>query len=306
MSNSPIDYDSLATRLTDTLQSVDVSSLQQWGETDSTTKDANLAEHAIHETLNEIGTHLEGGQGFEVWSSTTEKNDILDRIYSAELDGSASDRDEESVVEESLEEELVDEESAVEDPLDDDGLMWGYPDQVNDAPVYDWRTDSSAKCCSCLEDQPVEDVWQAPCEHLYCNGCLEVLVNEWYKSTRAPECCGIPMPWEDYKSNINSELAAALDAKKEELDSHDRIYCWERTCSTFIGAAGISPGAATATCGVCKRVTCTTCKAASHMGGCVPDASISNELEQAEQEGWKRCPRCRMVGERVDGCPHMT
>ena len=281
MSNPPIDYDSLAARLADTLQSIDVSSLQQWGETDSTTEDADLAEHAIHQTLNEISTHLEGGRGFKVSASTAEKHESLARRYGAEVDG--SDRGEESVVEELVEEEPVDEIPIFEDPLINYGVMWGDPDQVNE-------------CCSCFEQQPVEDVWQAPCQHLYCKACLDVLVDEWYKSTRAPECCGIPMPWEDYKSNINSELATALDAKKEELDSHDRIYCWERTCSTFIGAAGTATGSATATCGVCKRVTCTTCKAASHMGGCVPDASISNELEQAEQEGWKRCPRCRMVG----------
>jgi hypothetical protein len=228
MSDPPIDYDSLAARLADTLQSIDVSSLQQWGDTDSTTEDTDPAtDYAIHKTLGEIGTHLEDGRGFEVWSSTTEEHDIFARRYGADVDG--SDREEESVGEESVEEEPVNEDAVDEGP-DGDGLLWEDQDQVNDASAYDWRSDPFAKCCSCFEEhQPVEDVWQAQCEHIYCNACLEVLVNEWYKSTRAPACCGIPMPWEDFKTHINSDLAAALDAKREELESHDRIYCWDQT-----------------------------------------------------------------------------
>jgi hypothetical protein len=153
---------------------------------------------AILETLNEISTHLGGGRGFDVWSSTTEEHDILARRYGADVDG--SDREEESVVEDSVDEEPVDEnavdegpdgdgllwedqdqvnEDAVDEGPDGDGLLWEDQDQVNDTSAYDWRSDPFAKCCSCFEEyQPVEDVWQAPCDHLYCNACLEVLVNE--------------------------------------------------------------------------------------------------------------------------------
>jgi hypothetical protein len=203
-------------------------------------------------------------------------------------------------------EDAVGGESVVEAEDDDGGLIWEYPGQVSDASVYDWRQNAFVGCNSCFDQKPVEEVWEAPCAHIYCDVCLEILVQNWYTSTRAPACCGTVLPWEDYKSTINPELAAALDAKKEELDSKDRTYCSEQTCSTFIGAQDISADTATATCSVCKKVTCTKCKAASHTGDCVPDATISNELEQAEQEGWKRCRQCRMVVEREDGCPHMT
>jgi hypothetical protein len=110
MSDPPIDYDGLAARLADTLQSIDVSSLQQWGDTDSTTKDTDPAtDYAILETLNEISTHPGDGRGFDVWSSTTEERDILARRYGADVDG--SDHEEEPVVEDSVDEEPVDEDA---------------------------------------------------------------------------------------------------------------------------------------------------------------------------------------------------
>ena len=194
-------------------------------------------------------------------------------------------------------------EPGAEDDLDEEDY-WEQPDQANDASVPDWRLDPFVGCNICFEQKSVEDVWDAPCQHIHCNVCLEILVRSWYTSTRAPKCCDAVLAWEDFKHQIDPELVAAIDAKREELDSNNRIYCSERTCSTFIGAQDISGD--TATCSACQKQTCTSCKATSHTGGCVPDASISNELEHAEQEGWKRCGQCQMVVERVDGCPHMT
>jgi hypothetical protein len=336
MSDLPTDVDSLTARLADTLQSVDVSSVQERGEADNATEGANLAiEHAIREPLDEHSTHV-SGRGFrEVLAPTSGE---IDRGYGTDIE--LSDRDRDHAIDSRLEpfreagrrvlrlqftfthlepavplhgnlqeaEDAVGGDSVVDDEDEDEdgGLIWEYPGQVSDAPVYDWRLNAFVGCNSCFERKPVEDVWETPCEHIYCDVCLEILVQNWYTSTRAPACCGTVLPWEDYKSTVNPELTAALDAKKEELDSKDRTYCPERTCSTFIGAQDISVDNATATCSVCSKVTCTTCKAASHTGDCVPDASISNELEQAEQEGWKRCCQCRMVVEREDGCPHMT
>jgi hypothetical protein len=250
-----------------------------------------MTDRAIHSTLEQLRTHL-SGPGFEVMSHSTAEQGRA-RRYGAEVDWSDLDR----------EEDLVDEEPVDEEPVNEEVGWEGEP--INNDPVREWDPNLFTRCDSCFEYNPVEDFWNAPCTHNYCNVCLEVLVQNWYTSTCAPACCHEVFPWEDYKPKVNSELAATLDAKREELDSHDRIYCAEKTCSTFIGAADISGDGATGTCSACGKVTCTICKAVSQPDGCEPDASMSNELQQAGQEGWKRCRECRMVVEREDGCPHM-
>ena len=325
MSDPPFDID--AARLADTLQPVNLSSTQQGGESDSTAEGADLAtENVFHETLDESrmsSRHL-SNRGFEFPAPTTE---ALDERYDVEADLGRDGDD--AIVRRleilrgasgrvvrrleftaaprlenpNVEDPLADGEPGAEDDLDEEDY-WEQPDQANDASVPDWRLDPFVGCNICFEQKSVEDVWEAPCQHIHCNVCLEILVRSWYTSTRAPKCCDAVLAWEDFKHQIDPELVAAIDAKREELDSNNRIYCSERTCSTFIGAQDVSGD--TATCSACQKQTCTSCKAASHAGDCVPDASISNELEHAEQEGWKRCGQCQMVVERVDGCPHMT
>jgi hypothetical protein len=337
MSDLPSDIDNLADRLADTLQSVDVSSIQQRDEADNATEGANLAtERAIQETLlHERGTDFPG-RGLRVPAPRIGE---LDGRYGTDVELSDDDRDY-AMIDRRLDafwedglrvlrlgltvdhlepavplhgnsqeaEDAVGGESVVEDEPDREALIWEDEDQENNDDAeeyYDWRSDPLA-CIACREKKPLEDIWEAPCQHRYCGVCLEVMVQYWYKSSRAPECCRTVLPWEEYKSKINPELVAALDAKREELDSTDRFYCSEQTCSAFISEQDISADTATATCSVCKKQTCTKCKVAYHLGDCVPDASVSDVLKQAEEEGWKKCPRCQIFVERVWGCPHMT
>jgi len=311
MSNPPVDFDSMVERLGIIMRSLEVH--QRWREANSTSEDTDPAtEHAIHETLHETSTRLEG-PGVEAPAPT---NGELDRGYGAGVE--LSDRDSDYAVDARFDDlrragilrmRLQFDAAPLlvnpnpEDPLAD-GRSGDEDELGREGWQHDWRLDPFVGCNICFEQRPVEDVWEAPCEHLHCSTCLEILVKNLYTSTRAPACCGEVLPWEEYKFKVTPELATALDAKKEELDSNNRIYCWERTCSTFIGAQGISGH--TATCSACQKQTCTKCKATAHAGDCAPDVSISHELEHAEQEGWKRCSQCRMVVEREDGCPHMT
>lgn len=163
-------------------------------------------------------------------------------------------------------------------------------------------------CVSCEDSYPSEVVWQAPCSHHYCVGCLEQLhrASMTDDALYPPRCCRREMPWEDVRSKINNRLATTFGGKKEELDTHVglRTYCSDASCARFIGAAHIVHD--TATCSSCSQATCTMCKSAWHEGDCPADSALQLTLRLAEDRGWQRCRRCRSIVDLTFGCHHIT
>jgi len=203
----------------------------------------------------------------------------------------------------------VEENPVEENPVEQDPWVV-EEDPVEEDPATKTTEDDHAnlhQCAICFGYEPAEGIWEAPCEHLYCSNCLGRLVSNWYPATRPPMCCGQAFLWDDLKAGISEELAATVDNKREELESRDRTYCPEPTCSAFIGADHIDTATATATCPTCGKAVCTECKAASHSGECVTvtDESEIEVLAQACTEGWQTCRNCQMLVVREGGCPHM-
>lgn len=163
-------------------------------------------------------------------------------------------------------------------------------------------------CVSCEDSYPSEEVWQAPCSHHYCIGCLEQLHRACMsdETLYPPRCCRNEMPWDDVRQKINGRLANSFQEKKEELDTHvgQRTYCSNASCAQFIGAAAIANEVAL--CPACNTSTCTMCKAASHDGDCPADSALHDTLRLAQERGWQRCRRCRSVVALTFGCHHIT
>lgn len=165
-----------------------------------------------------------------------------------------------------------------------------------------------ADCVSCEDRFRVGEVFQAPCSHYYCNGCLEQLHASAMRDETLypPRCCRHPMPWEAVRSRLSDRLASNFETRKEELDTNptDRTYCSGPDCQVFIGPDAIVGDLAT--CPACNRNTCKTCKAAMHDGDCPQDEALQQTLELAREEGWGRCGQCKRIVELTVGCFHMT
>lgn len=121
-----------------------------------------------------------------------------------------------------------------------------------------------------------------------------------------PRCCRQVMPWSKVKVLVSHELASDFEGKKEELETQDRTYCFDPTCSTFIGSDHVAPDTSTATCPACEKLTCVACKSAFHAGDCSSDPSVQATLELAEEENWRRCQECGTMIELTEGCIHIT
>jgi hypothetical protein len=167
---------------------------------------------------------------------------------------------------------------------------------------------SRVECTSCEDSYAVAEVWQAPCNHHYCVGCLEQLHRAAMtdEALYPPRCCRLEMPWADVSTKINNCLATAFEAKREELDTHvgQRTYCSNAACAKFIGPTHIAHD--TTTCSACSRLTCTMCKAAQHEGDCPADAALQETLRLAADRGWQRCRQCRGIVDLTFGCYHIT
>jgi len=184
----------------------------------------------------------------------------------------------------------------------------GTSTQQTDAPEESYthdkaQQDSTAtpygfRCAACDDQVSPEHIWKAPCHHYYCVDCLEQLfrLSMEDESLYPPRCCQQTMTWSDVKALVSHDLASVFKSKKEELDTQDKVYCSDPVCSTFIGARHITADTSIATCPICKKLTCVTCKSASHPGDCPADPSLQPTLEIARGNGWQRCQECgRMI-----------
>ena len=162
------------------------------------------------------------------------------------------------------------------------------------------------ECAACGDEKSVEDGPQMRCKHQYCDGCLGYL----YRSTLTneamypPRCCNAAFQYDEVKPRLPKEFTTSFEAKKEELDTKDRIYCCDPTCSAFISVNNRDGDVAT--CPKCDHETCVKCTLAAHNGECPEDESMQGVLEAAGEEGWQRCPDCKTMIDLTFGCNHMT
>lgn len=161
-------------------------------------------------------------------------------------------------------------------------------------------------CIICEDNFDADHCTQVPCQHYYCDGCLNDLFRVAMTNEQAypPRCCKTTVPFEDVSHVLSNELADEFGAKKEELDDTKRTYCYVPTCSTYIGEEHKEENVAT--CPVCSAKTCILCKQAQHDGDCANDNEMAATMRLAESEGWQKCPQCERMVELHTGCNHMT
>jgi len=161
-------------------------------------------------------------------------------------------------------------------------------------------------CVACGDRYDAEHCCPVPCQHHYCDDCLHDLFRSAMtdESLYPPRCCRRPIPYDDIRDFLRPELRAVFEAKREELDDNDRIYCRIPTCSTYISHSHREGN--TGKCPTCNTGVCLACKNVAHDGDCPPDPATQQLLDLAQQEGWRRCPGCSRMIELNTGCYHMT
>jgi hypothetical protein len=158
------------------------------------------------------------------------------------------------------------------------------------------------KCASCMDDIPSTQIAHLPCEHDYCGPCILQLFNTSLvdETLFPPRCCKQLIPPAEFRAFLTPEIIESYAKKKQELETTDRTYCSDPSCSIFMRPENIAGDCAT--CPECKKVTCTMCKAPAHEGDCPADESLQKLLELAKEAGWQRCSSCKAMVSITMGC----
>jgi len=161
--------------------------------------------------------------------------------------------------------------------------------------------------------------------HKYCFGCLKGYIQSKIEmcdetggeslSIRCPEC-----PWTDEWRISDEVVAGLLDGDILELWSLKKLRyslklftCPNTSCEALIEEpnAPLPKSLTEFSCPMmCGTHICTNCRLRRHPGrGCLEDESVALAnaalYSIAQLNGWRRCPRCRILVERTFGCSHI-
>lgn len=172
------------------------------------------------------------------------------------------------------------------------------------------------ECPICLTFRsPNLIVTLSACNCTYCVSCLR----EVFSSSLEPQngaskfparCCGRIIDHVEFGNHLTPNLRRAYKAKIEEMKSNNPLYCANSACRAFIFGEYTADGFGL--CKKCKMKTCTRQECnklrSAHLGinAICPSELEDEDLQKlAAREGWKRCPKCFALTERIRGCDSM-
>ncbi|CAD6268783.1 unnamed protein product [Miscanthus lutarioriparius] len=185
-----------------------------------------------------------------------------------------------------------------------------------------------ATCKICLDYVPPSHVHHASrgCAHAFCTACLSGYINAKTQGGRisdvkcpgdGEDCCNDLDP-ELLQGIISGEafeaLCAALCMSMVE-GAGNFCYCPFNDCSE-ISVDDRGGDVPESECPACRRLFCARCGVPWHAGiscaeyGQLAPGDKGKEdlvvLEMAKGEKWKRCPDCKFLVDRSEGCVHIT
>lgn len=170
--------------------------------------------------------------------------------------------------------------------------------------VPDASPDDLQECLACAGKFPNNELIALRCVHRYCRACMEKIFETALKDETMfpPKCCGIDIRTKRVQTHISTRLVRMFKARQPELSTRNRTYCHRARCSAFIAPHSIHNGQAF--CQKCGAITCSKCRKQSHFGACLEgeDAAF---FELIRSTDWKRCPECKRMVEKNDGCDHI-
>ena len=163
-------------------------------------------------------------------------------------------------------------------------------------------------CCVVCQE-PISDlVIRLECGHKYDSECLKQMfsANVDDEHSFPPRCCGYVVPLVHVEKSLERETVELYKAKMNEYGTAFRLYCSNVQCNTFLGSR--TSRASPVRCEKCEAETCSKCTAPAHprKARCKIDNGLRKALKLGQTAGWQRCPTCRALVERNQGCYHMS
>ncbi|KAL7950204.1 hypothetical protein V8C42DRAFT_192132 [Trichoderma barbatum] len=169
------------------------------------------------------------------------------------------------------------------------------------------------KCVICMEDTPSSKGADLKCGHRMCNACMkrnfEMSIHD--PQHMPPRCCTKShIPLKHVDKLFDNAFKRTWNRKFAEYSTGNRVYCPSKRCGEWIKPTSFyrgEDGRRVARCGRCKTKVCPKCSGKWHSSTeCPRDEETNRFLDQAKEEGWKRCYKCKSMVELKEGCNHMT
>ncbi|KAG6528317.1 E3 ubiquitin-protein ligase RNF144A-like [Zingiber officinale] len=174
-------------------------------------------------------------------------------------------------------------------------------------------------CTICMDSKPLHQFMEiSSCHHSFCLSCINRYVESKLDENTAMIRCPEPgcregaleplsCQWWLHGSTFErwcSILCLSMVKAK--------VYCPYTDCSGMMEADG-HEALREAECGHCRRMFCTRCRVPWHQGRVCGDSQEAIEEEEkdvllrelAAKLKWQRCPQCRIMVERIEGCRFM-
>ncbi|KAL7915993.1 hypothetical protein GGI35DRAFT_473308 [Trichoderma velutinum] len=169
------------------------------------------------------------------------------------------------------------------------------------------------ECVICMEDTPSSKGADLKCGHRMCNACMkrnfEMSIHD--PQHMPPRCCTkTHIPLKHVDKLFDNAFKRTWNRKFAEYSTGNRVYCPSKRCGEWIKPTSFyrgEDGRRVARCGRCKTKVCPKCSGKWHSSTeCPRDEETNRFLDQAKEEGWKRCYKCKSMVELKEGCNHMT
>ncbi|PHT88527.1 hypothetical protein T459_10633 [Capsicum annuum] len=185
---------------------------------------------------------------------------------------------------------------------------------------------SSAKvtCEICLERKGTDEMFELEnCSiHSFCSDCISLHAQSKIQEKSFPVTCpGLRCPAIIEPASCRSIIPEDVLARWEEgmcessIPMLERIHCPYNDCSAlFIYDRDHEETIVECTCPLCQRLFCAQCRVPWHVGR---DCDMFQKEEKdgeddlkvaalAEEFKWMKCPNCKSIVDKVDGCIHIT
>ncbi|KAK1256160.1 hypothetical protein MKX07_008419 [Trichoderma sp. CBMAI-0711] len=169
------------------------------------------------------------------------------------------------------------------------------------------------ECVICREDTPSSQGADLKCGHRMCNACMkrsfEMSIHD--PQHMPPRCCtNTHIPLKHVDKLFDNAFKMAWNRKFAEYSTGNRVYCPSKRCGEWIKPTSFyrgEDGRRVARCSRCKTKVCPRCSSKWHSSTeCPRDEGTNKFLDQAKEDGWKKCYKCKSMVELKEGCNHMT